>query len=49
MLSFYTQTPSGFELEYGCNGRTIDDDTWNIVEYDSISYWGHIGAANPAS
>lgn len=50
MLSFYTQTPSGFELEYGCSGRTIDDDeSWNIVEYDSISYWGHIGAANPAN
>lgn len=50
MLSFYSQTPSGFELEYGCNGRTIDDDeSWNIVEYDSISYWGHIGAINPAN
>ena len=47
MLSFYSQTPSGFELEYGCNGRTIDDEAaWNIVEYDSISYWGHIGPLN---
>ena len=49
MISFYSQTPSGFELEYGCNGRTIDDEeSWNIVEYDEISYWGHIGPANPA-
>jgi 2,3-dihydroxybiphenyl 1,2-dioxygenase len=49
MISFYSQTPSGFELEYGCNGRTIDDeDAWNIVEYDATSYWGHIGPANPA-
>lgn len=48
MISFYSQTPSGFELEYGCNGRTIDDeDAWNIVEYDAVSYWGHIGPANP--
>jgi hypothetical protein len=48
MLSFYSQTPSGFELEYGCNGITIDDDNWNIVEYDSISYWGHAGPLNAA-
>lgn len=49
MLSFYSQTPSGFELEYGCNGRTIDDEaTWNIVEYDETSYWGHAGLTNPA-
>lgn len=48
MLSFYSQTPSGFELEYGCNGLTVDDDTWNVVEYDSISYWGHAGPLNAA-
>lgn len=49
MVSFYSLTPSGFELEYGCNGIRIDDEaSWNVVEYDEISYWGHIGAANPA-
>jgi len=47
MLSFYSQTPSGFELEYGCEGRTIDDEAaWNVVEYDSISFWGHLGPLN---
>lgn len=47
MLSFYSQTPSGFELEYGCDGRTIDDEAaWNVVEYDSISFWGHLGPLN---
>jgi 2,3-dihydroxybiphenyl 1,2-dioxygenase len=44
VVSFYTQTPSGFELEYGCGGRTIDNlQDWQVVEYDDISFWGHLG------
>ncbi len=44
VVSFYTMTPSGFELEYGCDGRTIDDqEGWQVVEYDDISFWGHLG------
>jgi hypothetical protein len=44
VVSFYTLTPSGFELEYGCGGRTIDrPDDWQVVEYDDISFWGHLG------
>jgi 2,3-dihydroxybiphenyl 1,2-dioxygenase len=41
MTSFYIVTPSGFEVEYGWGGRTIDDATWNVVTYDHISKWGH--------
>lgn len=48
VVSFYTMTPSGFELEYGCGGRIIDDpDQWQVVEYDDISYWGHLGPLRP--
>lgn len=44
MISFYSQTPSGFELEYGYGAITIDDeDSWQVVEYDDISFWGHHG------
>lgn len=44
VVSFYTMTPSGFELEYGCGGRTIDNlQDWQVVEYDDISFWGHLG------
>ena len=44
VVSFYTMTPSGFELEYGCGGRTIDnEEDWQVVEYDDISFWGHLG------
>jgi 2,3-dihydroxybiphenyl 1,2-dioxygenase len=41
MLSFYMKTPSGFEMEYGCDARVIDEQTWNVSTYDSTSFWGH--------
>ena len=41
MVSFYVRTPSGFEVEYGCGGRTIDDAVWQPARYDRTSYWGH--------
>ncbi|MFN8020374.1 MAG: VOC family protein [Acidimicrobiales bacterium] len=41
MTSFYVRTPSGFEIEYGTGGITIDDDTWQITTYDAQSTWGH--------
>jgi biphenyl-2,3-diol 1,2-dioxygenase len=42
MVSFYAPTPSGFEVEYGWNGRSIDDEaTWEVQNRDAASYWGH--------
>ena len=41
MLSFYCRTPSGFSVEYGIEGRRVDDDTWVVSHYTSASYWGH--------
>jgi 2,3-dihydroxybiphenyl 1,2-dioxygenase len=41
MFSFYVRTPSGFEVEYGCQGRKIDDMTWMSSTYESPSVWGH--------
>ena len=41
MLSFYAQTPSGFQFEYGWGGRQIDEDSWTPTTYDRISEWGH--------
>ena len=42
MVSFYLANPSGFALEYGWDGRTIDDATWQVEHYTSIdSLWGH--------
>jgi 3,4-dihydroxy-9,10-secoandrosta-1,3,5(10)-triene-9,17-dione 4,5-dioxygenase len=41
MFSFYVRTPSGFEIEYGCHGRKIDDATWMSSTYESASVWGH--------
>ena len=41
MTSFYMQTPSGFQVEYGAGGVEIDDETWEIGHYDAPSIWGH--------
>jgi 2,3-dihydroxybiphenyl 1,2-dioxygenase len=41
MLSFYAQTPSGFQFEIGWGGREVDDATWEPTTYDHISEWGH--------
>ncbi len=41
MISFYAETPSGFQFEYGWGGREVDDETWETTVYDRISDWGH--------
>lgn len=41
MLSFYAETPSGLQFEFGWGGRRVDDSDWSIQTYDRISDWGH--------
>lgn len=41
MLSFYPQSPSGFDIEYGWAGLEVDDDTWHVLSHDTNSAWGH--------
>jgi 2,3-dihydroxybiphenyl 1,2-dioxygenase len=42
MLSFYSRTPAGFDVEYGCDPIHVGDD-WAVKTYDAISLWGHQG------
>jgi 3,4-dihydroxy-9,10-secoandrosta-1,3,5(10)-triene-9,17-dione 4,5-dioxygenase len=42
MVSFYMRSPGGFDIEYGAEGRTIDDwSHYAIFESTATSYWGH--------
>jgi 2,3-dihydroxybiphenyl 1,2-dioxygenase len=41
MHSFYVQTPSGFEIEYGYGGLVVDDATWETTAIELPSIWGH--------
>ncbi|CPR11160.1 biphenyl-2,3-diol 1,2-dioxygenase BPHC (23OHBP oxygenase) [Mycobacterium bohemicum DSM 44277] len=41
MLSFYMKTPSGFDVEFGCEGRKVDDTEWIARESTAVSLWGH--------
>jgi 3,4-dihydroxy-9,10-secoandrosta-1,3,5(10)-triene-9,17-dione 4,5-dioxygenase len=41
MLSFYMKTPGGFDVEFGCEGRKVDDNDWIVRESTAVSLWGH--------
>ena len=44
MLSYYVQTPSGFNVELGWNGLMIDEATWVATTWTSRGeLWGHRG------
>ena len=45
MVSFYVRTPGGFDIEYGTDGRLVDDATWISRETTAVSLWGHQFAA----
>jgi 2,3-dihydroxybiphenyl 1,2-dioxygenase len=47
MVSFYAQTPSGFNVEYGHGGLEIDDDVWEVQTHHAASTWGHRPPAVP--
>ncbi|SLK00880.1 VOC family protein [Novosphingobium mathurense] len=38
---FYVQTPSGFDLEIGCDSLIIDPANWAVTKHEGISVWGH--------
>lgn len=42
MLSFYPQSPSGFDIEYGWGGLEVNDETWHVLTHDTNSAWGHV-------
>jgi 3,4-dihydroxy-9,10-secoandrosta-1,3,5(10)-triene-9,17-dione 4,5-dioxygenase len=41
MLSFYMKTPGGFDVEFGCEGLEVTDESWVARESTAISLWGH--------
>ena len=41
MVSFYSLSPSGFEVEFGFGGLLVDEATWTVTEITKPSFWGH--------
>jgi 2,3-dihydroxybiphenyl 1,2-dioxygenase len=41
MISFYSRTPAGFEVEFGYGALEVDDATWRVTRHDKPSSWGH--------
>jgi len=48
MVSFYVQTPGGFDIEYGTDGLVVDDATWVSRQTTAVSLWGHVFASRAA-
>jgi 3,4-dihydroxy-9,10-secoandrosta-1,3,5(10)-triene-9,17-dione 4,5-dioxygenase len=52
MVSFYMATPSGFPVEFGAEGRVIDDWSKYPAFHSTVpSFWGHdfsVGQQAPA-
>lgn len=40
-VSFYVVSPSGFEVELGCDALTVDEASWQPGIHQGISLWGH--------
>ena len=45
MVSFYVQTPGGFDIEYGTDGLLVHDNAWVTRQTTAVSLWGHVFAA----
>ena len=41
MVSFYSTSPSGFDVEFGYGGLLVDEDTWTVTQITKPSFWGH--------
>jgi 3,4-dihydroxy-9,10-secoandrosta-1,3,5(10)-triene-9,17-dione 4,5-dioxygenase len=41
MISFYVRSPSGFDVEYGCNGWQVDWSDFTPTTSLADSLWGH--------
>ena len=41
MVSFYSRSPSGFDVEFGCGGLLVDEATWTVTQITKPSFWGH--------
>jgi len=41
VFSFYMLTPSGWAIEVGWGGITIDEETWHVTHHPETSIWGH--------
>jgi 2,3-dihydroxybiphenyl 1,2-dioxygenase len=41
MVSFYSRSPSGFDVEFGYGGLLVDEANWTVTQITKPSFWGH--------
>src|SRR5699024_432821 len=46
MVSFYVRAPGGWDIEYGTDGKRVDERYYTAEEITADSYWGHDWSAS---
>ncbi|MGW0043025.1 biphenyl-2,3-diol 1,2-dioxygenase [Rhodococcus sp. NPDC003348] len=41
MVSFYVRAPGGWDIEFGTDGKLVDETFYTAEEITADSYWGH--------
>jgi len=41
MVSFYSRSPSGFDVEFGFGGLLVNEADWTVTQITKPSFWGH--------
>lgn len=41
VISFYMQSPAGFDVEFGWDGLIVDPTSWVPTAHTEVSKWGH--------
>jgi 3,4-dihydroxy-9,10-secoandrosta-1,3,5(10)-triene-9,17-dione 4,5-dioxygenase len=41
MVSFYSRSPSGFDVEFGYDGLHVNEAEWTVSQITKPSFWGH--------
>ncbi|MBD0022194.1 VOC family protein [Gordonia sp. (in: high G+C Gram-positive bacteria)] len=41
MISFYVRVPGGWDIEFGTEGKLVDESYYTAEEITKDSYWGH--------
>ena len=47
MVSFYSRSPSGFDVEFGFGGLLVDEMDWTVTQITKPSFWGHRPPVTP--
>jgi 3,4-dihydroxy-9,10-secoandrosta-1,3,5(10)-triene-9,17-dione 4,5-dioxygenase len=45
IVSLYSRSPAGFDVEFGFGGLLVDESTWTVKQITKPRLWGDCGPA----